>query len=537
MPNSGSHLVTGGRIFTGAGWAESLLVEDGRVVAAGSERAVQRLRPVGAERTRLRGRLVLPGLIDPHLHLEGIALAALGVDLNGSTSVDDVVQRTAAWMERHPGVAVVGRGWDQERFETRQSPTRWNLDRLGSDEPVVLYRVCGHVAAVNSVALETAKIDRSIRDPPGGRIGRDTQGEPDGRLFDSALLGLARVGVAAFEEWGGRLPGLIRRLAAQGLTTIASMSASAMECRTVASLARERPLACRVRFYLRPSELSAVRHRPGRPESLEVGVSGIKLFADGSFGARTAWLSAPYSDSPNERGIAIAPRTEIAAAARAAKEAGLRIAVHAIGDRALAEVLRAYRDAPGLPPPRVEHAGLVPPALWPLLERVRPRLVVQPRFVSSDTWIVDRLGARRARWAYPFRTLVERGHRLAGSSDAPVEPTDPWTGLQAATRRRRRLGPHRPAAREEVSALEAIQWYTRNAGEAIGEPTLGHLRPGAQADLVIVDSPSLDEAIRRGAQGIFQTWRSGRVEYRRRARRQGRLQRRRGLAPGPGRSP
>jgi hypothetical protein len=193
-------------------------------------------------------------------------------------------------------------------------------------------------------------------------------------------------------------------------------------------------------------------------------------------------------------------------------ERGLAPALHAIGDRAIAYSLARLAELPPTsgPPARIEHAALTPPYLWGALARVRPALVVQPGFVWSDHWLSARLGPGRARWAYAFRSLIDQGHLVAGSSDAPYDPVDPWRGIRAAVGRTDPEGRSANATPGEALAPEeAIQLYTANAGAALGEPSLGLLEPGSPADIVLLGSSTLENAIASGSATVLETWVAG----------------------------
>ncbi len=238
---------------------------------------------------------------------------------------------------------------------------------------------------------------------------------------------------------------------------------------------------------------------------------GTKQYTDGAFGPHTAWLTDPYADRPDTSGDSTASGKEIAQAVRTTLDLGLVPALHAIGDRAVGVAVRALdgiEPAPGAA--RIEHASLVPPALYPLLDRVRPTLVVQPGFVWSDGWLGERLGPDRARHAYPFRTLLERGHALVGSSDSPFDVLDPWRGLAAAVHRTDPGGRSaNPDPTENLTPEQAFQLYTANAGPGLGEADLGSLELGSRADLVVLKAPDLPRAIGWGSSCVRSTWMGG----------------------------
>ncbi|MGC2034388.1 MAG: amidohydrolase [Thermoplasmata archaeon] len=503
-----------GRVFTGRRYAEAFLVEEGRVIAVGTSTQVARQAPQGTVRHDLAGRLVVPGLIDAHMHLFHTVLQQEGVDLRGVRSLSELLDRTAAAGRSRALGPIIGRGWDHELLLEHRYPDRTDLDRIEPGRAIVLFRVCHHVAVVNSAALEMLRITKGTPDPPGGRIGRDPAGDPTGVLFDTALEPVEELVQKSFFERPHALGPTLLMASRLGLTTLASMSASAPEVRWATGSAQARSLPVRLRFYLSVGQRPRLAELRRLPWSDSVGLAGVKLFMDGSFGARTAWLSVPYTDDPGESGVPVLDGPALQASLRWAAGEGLPIAIHAIGDRALSTALKALRDDPPDHRPRIEHASLTPPDLFPLLDTVRPDLVVQPGFVASDGWIAERLGPFRARWTYAFGTLIQRGYRLAGSSDSPVETLDPWAGLQVAIDR----GPDRirlegGAGVETLAPEVALQLYTRNAGEVLGASGLGTIEVDAPADFVVHSATDLVQAIRLGSPSIDATWRAGAAVY------------------------
>jgi hypothetical protein len=503
-----------GRVFTGRQYAEALLIDQGRVVAAGSVDAVRRSAPAGTEAVDLQGKLVIPGLIDSHLHVAELTHAREGLEVGNVRSVPDLIVQVRRWAEDHPTGAVVGRGWDAERLGRGAWPTREELDEAVADRPLVLYHASGHAAVVNSATLATVGVDRTTRDPHGGRVGRTKEGEPDGALYEEAMRWVSPLTLAAHPPDPKALERTFRHVASLGITTVAAMNVGREEATALRELAGGHRLLVRVRTYLRLSSfeeiLGTVGPRGQEPDYL--AVTGVKGFTDGAFGPRTAWLSSPYEDAPFERGLPTGTDEELSAELSRAVDRGLAPALHAIGDRAVERALRLLRPLVGRSraPLRIEHAGLTPPELFPLLDRVRPVLGVQPGFIWSDSWLAARLGRDRARWAYAFRTLSDRGHLLAGSSDAPYDPVDPWRGMSAAVHRRDPEGRSaNPETAEAIPSEGAIQMYTVNGGLALGEPDLGRLEPGARADLVVLDALDLSRAFTRGSPGVLETWVNG----------------------------
>jgi predicted amidohydrolase YtcJ len=500
-----------GRVFTGTGFAEGFLVEGGEVRAVGPDDAVRRTKGPGSDVVDLRGRLVLPGLIDLHMHLTDTLLEREGVDLRGARSREELADRVRARLTPGSSTAVVGVGWDSSLWSDSKDPSRAELDRISSEQPVVLFHLSMHAAALNSIALSEFGIDENTPDPPGGRFGRDAGGRLNGLLYDSAMARLTSS--TANQEWmRSNAPAYLRLLkeaASVGLTTLCPVLASPEEIGVVAALSSER-LPVKIRFYLDLRALDRYRSLPAPANASEWRLSGVKAITDGAFGTRTAWLETPYTDTPDTAGTPIWEDDALREALRRAHALGLAPALHAIGDRALARVLALLQEVPSAGIPRVEHASLTPPALWPALEQGRPHLVVQPHFVETDRWVVTRLGPDRARWTYAFRTLTDHGFQLGGASDSPVEPLDPWTGLRAAVFRAPRSEFGRFTASERLAPIEAFQLYTRNAGPILGEPALGRLGIGSPADFVVTSTPSLDAALAAERPPVVETWVGGR---------------------------
>lgn len=507
-------LFTGGRVFTGRRYCDALLIEDGRIAVAGTESEARQSAPTGTEHRELGGDLVLPGLIDAHIHIADVTRVRASVNLTTATSVEGLVDAVRRWGLEHPTGPIWGRGWDAERFGNRGWPTARDLDRAISDRPVVLVHVSGHAVVVNSAALAAAGFDRATPDPPGGRLGREPSGALDGRVFEGAVRSLERRLGPGDAPDPTALRRTLRWTASLGLTTLGAMSASPEEAIALRELSHAGQLPGRVRVYLHGGRWEEYFRAPtgpsGRPGRF--AVVGVKEYTDGAFGTRTAWLSEPYSDDPGNSGMAVGADDRLRLMLEALPARGLAPALHAIGDRAVEYSLGLLESFPKSAggPPRIEHASLTPPSLFPTLARLRPVLTVQPGFLWSDHWLCVRLGVERARWAYAFRSLQRQGLVLAGSSDAPYDPVDPWRGIRAAVERTDPSGRSaNPAGEESLAPEEAIRLYTANGGTALGEPSLGLLERDAPADVLIVGARSLGQAIGIGLGAVRETWVAG----------------------------
>jgi predicted amidohydrolase YtcJ len=519
----GSYLLAGGRILTGAREVEALVLEEGRVVAAGSTAEAHRVAPTGTEVIDLRGHLVIPGLIDAHLHLAELTRAREGLGLRNVRSFPELRARLADWSAEHSRGLVTGDGWAVEQFVERREPTLAEVEGAVPDRPVVLYHASGHAAVLNRLALEAAGYSDRTPNPPGGRLGRAPDGRLNGLVYETALAPVRRLTASAHPPDPAALGRTVRLLNSLGVTAVGSLNTAPDELRAIRAVWGTHRPTLRVRCYARLAHWSEFAGSEWIPLGTDgfLGLVGVKGFVDGAFGPRTAWLDAPYADLPGESGVPVLREAELIDLFERCAREGRQPAVHAIGDRALVEVLRALdRLGSRAPPfPRIEHASLVPPSSLPLLDRLRPLLVVQPGFVWSDDWLGQRLGGVRARWAYPFRTLTAHGHRLAGSTDAPYDPADPWRGLAAAVSRTApEGGSANPTAEEALSAPAALALFTGNAGRALGDPRLGSLEPGACADLVVLAAPDLERALRSGGSSVVETWVAGARAFERAAR-------------------
>jgi len=499
-------LWTGGRVFTGRRYVGALLTEGGRVIAAGAEGPVRAQAPTGVDRRSLRGHLIVPGLIDAHLHLSEVARRRSGLDLSTAPSREAALAAVAAWAADHPRGPVVGRGFDPERWGDRRWPTATDLDRVVGDRPTMVFHASGHALVANSVALREVSAGATGRTEPAP--GRSADARPSGAVYEDAMRPLSAMASAAEPVGPEALHSVLRELSSLGVTGVGGMNASPEEVEALRALGGSGRLPVWTRTYLRLADLSRVRvDRPAEDDRW--GIVGVKAFLDGAFGPRTAWLSAPYSDAPERDGLEVGEDGELAEALARAGELGLAPALHAIGDRAVGRACRLLDALPrhGAAPPRIEHGALTPPAVLAALDRIRPTVVVQPGFVWSDAWLTDRVGPGRARWAYAFRTLRSRGIPLAASSDAPYDPVDPWRGLAATVARCDPAGRSaNPEGSESLAPEEALALYTGGAADALGLPLRGRLEPGDRADLLVLSAPDLRSAVRGGRSSVAETW-------------------------------
>ncbi len=457
-----------------------------------------RYRQLRPERLDAHGAVVLPGFIDSHLHVSGVASSLAELDVSDAHSVDDLLDRIAVYARtRAPGQWIVGGGFDENRFPESRLPTLAELDEASSAAPLFLARACRHVYLANSAAFAVAGVRRDSPDPDAGFFGRDARGEWTGAVYEQAALPFfAVLPDRSDDEWVEILSRALSQLARLGITEIHSD-----DCRYLGGLLRTRTLLSRAqqRAPIRIHELLSFEDwRQGRltrtplPVRTEDGLlsfGAVKLFADGSFGGRTAWLKEPYEDAPHA-GQPTYTSMELRRLVEAIHTDGFAVAIHAIGDAALDAVLDALEAHPpasdAILPDRIVHASLFSEEAAARAARLAVAIDVQPRFITSDLpWLRERIGAHRVRRAYPFRSLLQAGLKLAGGSDAPVEPASPLLGMHAAATRRILGHAEVHGADESLTVDQAVRLYTTGGAVARGGDKRA-FEPGSPADLVLL---------------------------------------------------
>jgi hypothetical protein len=477
--------------------ADGIAIAGGHVEAVGSDAEIRaRIGP----RTRvieLAGRSVSPGLVDGHCHLSGLGKALETLSLRGVTSIEEVAARVEATAAgRAPDEWIEGRNWDQNLWKVKEFPGAGLLD--GVPNPVALRRVDGHSLWVNGPALRIAGVTRATADPPGGKIVRDARGEPTGVLVDAAMaLVDTKIPPAPPDVIRRRIEAAQAAAVKAGLTGVHEMGIGDDVVAVYRQMAADGTLRLRVHALL--TGAGHMGELPGRrpdrdPDGTSMFVlAGVKLYADGSLGSRSALLLAPYSDDPQNRGLVVNDEAQLIAGARAALAGGWQLAVHAIGDGGNRNVLDAYRAA-GVPADRrfrIEHAQVVAPSDFARFAAQGVIASMQPTHATSDMpWAEARLGAERARGAYAWRTMLAAGAHVLAGSDFPVEEVPPIWGLWAAVSRqdRDRRPPGGWFPDQRLTLDEALRAYTVEAAYAsFQEAHRGKLAPGFVADVTVYD--------------------------------------------------
>jgi predicted amidohydrolase YtcJ len=499
-------LIRGARIyaFDAAGTVHpkgAIAIGGGRIVDIGDDVALVAEYPE-AKHIDLDGATVLPGLIDSHGHLFGLALSYTQADLTGTASRVEVLERLRAFAGRlPPGAWLLGRGWDQNDWPDPVFPDRAELDAAFPDRPVWLRRIDGHAGWANSAAL--AQADRDLGggwQEPGGHIYRNADGRPTGILVDKAMDYVDRA-VPAPDD--GLLDSALDLATAEmirlGLTAVHDPGVGLDVLRRY-----QRKIAAGefpVRVYAMADGVGDTldwlcANGPLEDPSGRLVMRSVKLYADGALGSRGAALLADYSDDAGNSGLLFLTDAELEAQLARVFSCGLQAGVHAIGDRANRQVLDAYAkliprfpDNPGRH--RIEHAQILDPADIPRFAALGVIAAMQPTHATSDMyWADERLGEKRLAGAYAWRSLLDSGARLAFGSDFPVEKVDPMLGIHAAVTRQDSSGqpPGGWLPAERIGRAEAIRAFTRDAAWAgFMEDEIGSLEPGKRADFIVLD--------------------------------------------------
>jgi predicted amidohydrolase YtcJ len=479
--------------------ARAIAIAGNRVAAVGSDDEMRSLLRDGGEAIDLGGRTVVPGFTDAHLHFMSYGISLKQVDLAEVPTLEEALSRVAAGAAATPqGQWVRGRGWDHSLWSGGDFPSREDLDRVAPEHPVFLARKCGHVGWANSRALALAGITRETPDPPGGAIGRDRDtGEPTGILKELALdmvYGLfedpppdeAAQAIQAAMDNAHRL----------GIVGVHTMEGTAA-LRGFEKLHHAGALKLRVLIQIPEENLDAAIQMGLQSgfgdERLRIG--GVKLFADGALGARTAYMLAPFEGEPDNTGISVVAGAKLQELVTKAARAGIASFVHAIGDRANREVLDAVAASrrEGVGPNlrhRIEHAQLIHPADVRRFADLGVIASMQPIHATQDMLLADKLWGERSAGAYAWRSVLDGGGLLAFGSDSPVEDLNVMKGIHAAVTRRRANGDPGPEGwypEERLTVQEAVYAYTAAAAYAGGEEEIrGTLSPGKLADLVVL---------------------------------------------------
>ncbi|MBA3987515.1 MAG: amidohydrolase [Idiomarina sp.] len=480
-----------------------MVVEDGKIVATGNANLAQQFPD--ARSVNLQGRIVLPGLIDAHGHIHGLGENLVQVDLRGINNRTATVAKVANYADANLELEwVLGRGWNQVNWPTRDYPNRQDLDEVINDRPVFLVRIDAHAAWVNTHALELAGIDKDTPDPDGGQILRDSDGNATGILIDTAMELVRQHIPEPTQEARLQAVNMAQQhLLELGLTQVLDAGASAAQLDDYRQLNERGELNMRVNAMISASD-------PSLSELLSAGVyesddhkvriGNVKMYGDGALGSRGARLIEPYSDEPDNYGLLITPAERVRALFEDIHQAGFQISYHAIGDYpnqlALDEFARiiendASIDSLGQYRHRIEHAQIVRVEDIPRFAELGIIPSMQPTHATSDMNMAeDRVGSERIAGAYAWRSFIDSGSIIAAGSDFPVELANPFYGIHAAVTRQDRNG--QPVEgwypEQALTLVESLRSFTLDAAySGFTDSYTGTLEAGKYADFIVID--------------------------------------------------
>jgi predicted amidohydrolase YtcJ len=497
-------VLTNARIWTGnlqQPAAAALAVIGERIVDIGTADDIDRWRGSSTQIVDAGGRRVLPGFNDAHVHFVDGGAQLENVDLKDAGSQSEFARRIAERARARPGEWILGGDWDDQRWTPAALPTRALIDDVTNGTPVFVVRYDGHMGLANSAALGRAGVTETTPDPPGGEIVRDAAGMPTGVLKDAAMNFVQAVVPKMTAAARTRaIKNALTHAASLGVTSVQDMNPSYDDVAAYADLASRGELTTRI--YAAPMET-------GWYDQAKIGINrafgsawlrigAVKGYADGSLGSTTAYFFQPYTDAPNTRGLLadeMQPIADMRTRLMAADHAGLQLCIHAIGDAGISTVLDIFSDIFAANGDRdrrfrIEHAQHIAPKDFDRFASLKVIASVQPYHAIDDGRFAEkRIGSERIKTTYAFKSLLDKGVRLAFGTDWYVAPLNPMLGIYAATTRATLDGrnPGGWVPEQKITVEQAVAAYT--AGSAFAEfqeREKGTLVRGRLADFIVV---------------------------------------------------
>ena len=511
--------------------AQAIAIRGEKIEAVGT---TEEIRALVGPKTRvidLHGRFAMPGFNDAHTHLASAGMKKLNVDIEGAKSLADFQNRIRGALKNYkPGEWITGSGWDHTLWPDKRFPTRWDLDAVSKEHPMMFGRVDGHVAVVNSRALEIAGITKSTPDPAGGHIVRDEKtGEPNGMLEEDAAMSLVsrHIPPPSHERRKRAIELALADAVSHGVTSIQDYS-TWEDFLIYRELKNEGKLPLRITEWLTFTEPLAKleeKRREGGTTDPWLKTGALKAFMDGSLGSRTAAMLAPYSDDPSTSGILRMQPAELNRMSIERDKAGFQLNFHAIGDKANRVALDAFAAVLAANGPRdrrdrVEHAQIVAPEDFARFAKLHVIASMQPvHLLDDERWAGARIGPERSKGAYAWNTMREDGVRLAFGTDYPVEAINPLRGIYACVTRELPEGGPTGGWEPQEKLPRDVCIYDYTVGSAYGEfeeNRKGELKAGMFADIVVYPANIMRIAPRElMATPVGVTITGGRVVYER----------------------
>jgi predicted amidohydrolase YtcJ len=495
---AGDLLIHGGPIHTGvdsAPRAEALLIRDKSILYVGDLKTAKGKAAKGARNVDLKGAAAYPGFVDAHAHLTGIGLRELTLNLDQTTSVEDLIKAVGAYAASHPEGPIYGRGWIETHWPEKRFPHRGDLERAAPGRVVVLERSDGHASVASNAALAQAGVGRDTPAPAGGQILKGEDGQPTGMLIDHAqslVAGVIPPPSDALKRQALETAGKL--YASRGWTGLGNMSVEAPDLALLTTLAAEKKFSLRVDNYMDPGGAAEVLAKgPFEDSTGLIRTRGIKLYMDGALGSRGAALLEPYSDAEG-LGLQLTERDKGLALMKAARAVKAQVAMHAIGDRGNRMVLDWFGETLAGDTTarwRIEHAQIVADPDLPRFAKMGVIASMQPSHAIGDLFFAPaRLGKARLHEGYRWNDMLKSGAIIAAGSDAPVEVGDPRIEFYAAVHRHSLDGFANADwhLEEAVSRAQALKMLTlAPAYAAFAEGSRGTLEAGKKADVTVFD--------------------------------------------------
>jgi predicted amidohydrolase YtcJ len=516
-----------GHILTGVGlgqgkldFVSAIAMRDGIITATGTDETLLQTKGPKTRLVDLGGAFTMPGINDAHTHLGAAGRIQLSVDLTGSKSLEEMLDRIERAAKAAPaGKWLQGGGWDHTLWLQKALPTRQELDAVTHGHPAFFVRVDGHIAIANTSALEAAVITRATPDPKGGKFDHDSAGDLTGIVREDPAMELIikTIPVPTPAERKRALSLALADASIHGVTSVQDYS-EWDDFLVMEQLEHEDHLPVRVSEWLTFNDpidtLKEHRaHHPADDRMLHTGM--LKGFMDGSLGSRTAALNAPYADEPGNSGIPRYDQANLNAMTKERAAAQFQIGFHAIGDRAVEMALNAFSTAPlrkcfdritgatslpgsqnvavagspCIPRPRIEHSQVLDAPDFARYKQFGVIASMQPNHLLTDmAWAEQRLGHDRARYSYDWKSFLDHGVPLAFGTDYPVEPITPFRGIYAAVIRENEAGTQSYFSEEKLTIAQALYAYTQGSAYAeFSESYKGTLAPGMVADFIVLD--------------------------------------------------
>jgi predicted amidohydrolase YtcJ len=471
--------------------AEAVAITKDRIVKVGGSSEIIRLSGTNAKTLDLKGKTVVPGFIDTHIHVADFGRTLAWLDLKQANSIQTLqflLREKAARTVK--GKWILGSGWNQQNFAEKCVPTRQELDAAAPDNPVILYHQFGRLCVTNSKALELAAITRETASPKNGAIGKDPEtGEPTGILEGNATdLVWNTVPQPTEQETLEAAKEACVKIVEAGITSIHWISLSEAELSIAQKLIRGNDVPLRI-FLIVTDEV--FENLPAETAQTNMEIGGVVVFSDGYLASQTAALNHSYVGDPANRGQMLYTQEELDRLAAKIHKAGLQVIIHAMGDKAVDAALKTLQSLPSAVNKRrhrLEQAALLNKQLIARMRKLEPIVSVQPKVVESEfnVWsATEHLGEVRGRMLFPLKALLKQGIRVVGGSDCPMEPLNPLLGIQSVITRK-------PFPNQRLTIEEALRLYTTDAAYATQEEKeKGSIEEGKLADLaVLLDDPT-----------------------------------------------